>query len=146
MTAYLPNVHRLLLAASAVVALFLVGVTIASASAARAADPTGLPPSPGVAVNLSVVSDAVLTVGPGQHVRLAAEVAGGPHASALAMAGRLVVIRMSDGARIFAGRLAEAGSIELGRVTHRERFHFTVTGIAAGQVVFRANWAARSSH
>lgn len=50
---------------------------------------------------------------------------------------------MSDGARIFNGRLADARSIELGRVPARERYTFAVSGTPAGRVAFRADWAAR---
>ena len=141
MTAYLPNVHRLLLAAAAVVALFLVGVAIASASAARAKPHSG-PASPSVSVDLRSAQRAEITVGPGEHVRLVVEVAGGAHAGRVAAAARLFVVRLSDGARIFNWRLAEAGTIELGRLPARERYSLAVSGIPAGRVAFRADWSA----
>jgi len=74
---YLPDGRRLLLAAFVTVAVALLGVTIASASGARAAEPQLLP-SPGVAIDLRVAQRVALTVGPGEHVRLVVEVAGGP--------------------------------------------------------------------
>ncbi len=133
---YLPDLRRLLLAAFVAVALSLLGVTIASASAARAAEPDSLPPSPSVSIDLRLAQRAEITVGPGEHVRLVVEV------SRVAAKARLFVVRMSDGARIFNGRLADARSIELGRLPVRERYSFAVSGTPAGRVAFRADWAA----
>jgi hypothetical protein len=138
---YLPDGRRLLLAAFVAVAVALLGVTIASASGARAAEPQLLP-SPGVAIDLRVAQRVALNVGPGEHVRLVVEVAGVPRAGLVAADARLVVVRMSDGARIFDGRLADAHFVELGRVPLREHFRFAVSGTSAGRVVFRADWAA----
>ena len=139
---YLPDVRRVLLTGVASVALSLVGVTIASASGARAAEPQNLAPSPAVSLDLRLAQRAEISVGPGENVRLLVEVAGGAHAGRVAAAARLFVVRMSDGARIFNGRLADVRSIELGRLPARERYSFAVSGTPAGRVAFRADWSA----
>jgi len=139
---YLPDVRRLLLTGVALVALSLVGVTIASASGARAPEPQNPAPSPAVSLDLRLAQRAEISVGPGDNVRLLVEVAGGAHAGRVAAAARLFVVRMSDGARIFNGRLAYARSIELGRLPVRERYTFAVSGAPAGRVAFRADWSA----
>ena len=138
---YLPDARRLLLAAFVAVAVSLLAVAIASASAARAH--AHRPASaPSVSIDLRLAQRAEITVGPGEHVRLVVEVAGGAHAGRVAAAARLFVVRLSDGARIFNGRLAEAGTIELGRLPARERYSLAVSGIPAGRVAFRADWSA----
>ena len=141
----LPDVRRLFLTGVALVALSLVGVTIASASGARAAEPRNLPPSHAVSLDLRLAQRVEISVGPGENVRLLVEVAGGAHAGRVAAAARLFVVRMSDGARIFNGRLADARSIDLGRVPARERYTFAVSGASAGRVAFRADWSAGSA-
>ena len=138
---HLPDVRRLLLTGFALAALSLAGVTIASASGARAAEPRSLPTS-AVSIDLRLDRRAEIIVGPGENVRLVVQVAGGAHAGRVATAARLFVVRMSDGARIFNGRLADARSIDLGRVPARERYTFAVSGASAGRVGFRAAWSA----
>jgi len=137
---YLPDLRRLLLAASVAVAFSLLGVAIASASNPQStSEPHGLPSSPGVAIDLRLAQRVALTVAPGEDVRLVAEAAEGPLGRVVAGEARLVVVRTSDGARIFDGRLADFRPLELGRVPVRERFRFAVSGTAAGRVVFRTD-------
>lgn len=135
---YLPNVHRLLLAAFAAVAVSLLTVAIASAAGARG-KPQSVPASPSVSMDLRLAQRAEITVGPGEHVRLLV------HAGGVSAAARLFVVRLSDGARIFNGRLAAARSIDLGRVPARDRYSFAVSGTPAGRVTFRAAWSASST-
>jgi hypothetical protein len=88
-------------------------------------------PSPS---RLELPASGVIVVPPRPKVYLDAEVTGDAGAS------RLLVVRVSDHARIYDGALSDF-HLALGRVAYTERFWFSVRNSGHAQVTFA--WATR---